>query len=35
LKAGEFALLRLNTWTNIYALADTGAVTLEWMLISD
>lgn len=35
LKAGEFALLRLDNWSNIYAKADTGAVTLEYALISN
>jgi hypothetical protein len=35
LKAGEFALLRLNSWANIFAKANTGAVILEYVLISD
>jgi hypothetical protein len=34
LLAGEFALLRLNSWANIFAKANTAAVTLEYTLIS-
>ena len=35
LKAGEWSLLRLDTWSSIFAKANTAAVDLEYMLISD
>jgi hypothetical protein len=35
LKAGEFALLRLDSWSAIYAKAHTAAVLLEYYLFSD
>lgn len=35
LKAGEFALLRLDSWSTIYAKANTAAVDLEYVLLSD
>lgn len=34
LNAGEFALLRMNSWANIFAKANTGAVVLEYTLLS-
>lgn len=35
LLAGEFALLRLNTWANVFAKANTAAVNLEYYLLSN
>jgi len=35
LKAGEFALMRLDTWSTIYAKANTAAVNLEYWLLPD
>lgn len=35
LKAGEFAVLRLDSWATIYAKANTAAVDLEYLLFSD
>lgn len=35
LKAGEFAILRLDSWAAAYAKANTAAVDLEYYLFSD
>lgn len=35
LKAGEWSFLRLDTWSTIFAKANTAAVDLEYMLFSD
>lgn len=35
LLAGEFALLRLDTWSTIFAKANTAAVDLEYCLFSN
>lgn len=35
LKAGEWAVLRLDSWSTIYAKANTAAVDLEYLLLSD
>lgn len=35
LKAGEAAVLRLDSWTTIYAKANTAAIDLEYYLLSD
>ena len=35
LKPGEFAVLRLDSWSAIYAKANTAPVDLEYILFSD
>lgn len=35
LKPGEFAMLRLDAWSTIYAKANTAAVDLEYWLLPD